>query len=169
VAGGATYVRVDFVSPPAGGPLGMFAYEVAGLGATPQLDPAGGVVSATGATASLNSGACPAITEAPEIIFGYGHIYAVPLSAPPGAWTAMMGGGVQNFWSGYQIATGSGGTYDWSQTAATAGSWGAAVTAIWSGSGQTASQLQLSERTRLRNQESENRKRWKAITGRSPG
>jgi hypothetical protein len=166
--GGATYVRVDASIPSPGGPLGMFAYEVAGLGATPQLDPGGGVASAAGFTASLDSGACPAITAAPEIIFGFGHIYDEALSAPRGAWTTMTGGGPEgNFWSGYQIATGPGGTYDWSQAAASAGSWGSAVVAIWSGSGQTASHLQLSERARLRNQESENRKQWTAITSRS--
>ena len=42
----------------------------------------------------------------------------------------MVGGGVQNFWAGYQIAPSPGNTYDWSQTASSTGSWGAAVTAI---------------------------------------
>jgi hypothetical protein len=134
VAGGATYVRVDPSYPSPGGPLGMFAYEVAGLGAAPQLDPAGGVSSTAGASTStatsVYSGPCPEITQAPEIIFGYGHIYDVTLSAPSGAWTTMIGGGVQNFWSGYQIAAVTGGTYDWTQTAEGTGSWGSAVTAI---------------------------------------
>lgn len=169
VPGGATYVRVDLSYPNPGGPLGMFAYEVAGLGTTPQLDPAGGVASATGFTASLNSGACPAITEAPEIIFGYGHIYDVTLSAPPGAWTTMVGGGVQNFWSGYQIATGPGGTYDWSQAGASAGSWGAAVVAIADPPGQTASQRQAALRAQVSSQETINRKQWTTITGKSSG
>jgi len=169
VPGGATYVRVDATYPNTGGPLGMFAYEVAGLGATPQLDPAGGVASAVGFNTTVESGACPAITKAPEIIFGYGHIYGVTLSAPSGAWTTIAGGGFTNFWSGYQIATGPGGTYDWSQAAATSGSWGSAVVAIADPPAQTASQRQLSERERLRNQESENRKRWMAISKRSSG
>jgi hypothetical protein len=131
VAGGATYVRVNASAPSGGSPLGMFAYEVAGLGPAPQLDPAGGVSSATGTTTTVTSGACPAITQAPEIIFGFGHIYAVALSAPSAAWTTMTGGGSEgNFWSGYQLAAASGGTYDWSQTAAASGSWGSAVVAI---------------------------------------
>ena len=109
VAGGATYVRVDCTTtrPPAA-PLGMFAYEVAGLGDEPQLDPAGGVSStagaSTGTATTVSSGPCPAITQSQEIIFGFGHIYDVTLNAPSGAWTTMIGGGVQNFWSGYQIA-----------------------------------------------------------------
>ena len=158
--GGAAYVRVDCSTPPSGGPLGMFAYEIAGLGSAPQLDPGGGVSSGAGYTASLDSGACPAIIDAPEIIFGFGHIYDVALSAPPGGWTTMTGGGSEgNFWSGYQIATGSGGSYDWSQSAASAGSWGAAVVAIYAGSGQVPAE-------RLRRQERENRRRWRAVTSR---
>ena len=130
VAGSATYVRVDCTYPSPGGPLGMFAYEVAGLGSAPQLDPAGGVSSASGTIVNLNSGACPAITQAPEIIFGFGHIYDVTLSAPNAGWTTIAGGGVQNFWAGYQIADSKGGTYDWSQTANQTGSWGSGVAAI---------------------------------------
>jgi hypothetical protein len=67
--------------------------EVAGLGAAPQLDLAGGVASTAGSTTRLYSGACPAITQAPEIIFGHGHIHHVTLSAPSGGWTTMIGGG----------------------------------------------------------------------------
>jgi hypothetical protein len=130
VADGATFVRMDHTTPVSGGPLGMFAYEVAGLGPAPQLDPAGGVASAIGNDASPDSGGCPAIAEAPELIVGYGHIYAVTLNPPPGAWTTMIGGGVQNFWCGYQLAGATGFTFDWSQTADSDGSWGAAVTAI---------------------------------------
>jgi hypothetical protein len=130
VAGAATFVRVDASAPDPGGPLGMFAYEVAGLGTAPQLDPAGGVASATGYSDRLDSGTCPPIAQSPEIIFGFGHIYHVTLSAPPGGWTTMIGGGVENFWSGYQIASTPGGAYDWSQSAQTTGSWGAGVTAI---------------------------------------
>ena len=169
VAGGATYVRVDCTIPSPGGPLGMFAYEVAGLGAAPQLDPAGGVSSAAGSATAVRSGACPAITESPEIIFGFGHIYDVGLSAPTGGWTALAGGGVQNFWAGYQIATSPGATYSWSQTANSTGSWGAAVTAICaqpSGGGAAVAQARLAEGTRLRQQEAENRKRWERISRR---
>jgi hypothetical protein len=165
--GGSAWVRVDCSIPSPGGPLGMFAYEIAGLGSAPQLDPGGGVASGAGYTASLNSGACPAITEAPEIIFGFGHIYDIALSAPPGGWTTMIGGGPEgNFWSGYQIATGPGGAYDWSQSAASAGSWGSAVVAISPGSGEIPAHLLRSERMRLSHQERENRKQWMAITSR---
>jgi hypothetical protein len=128
--GGESYVRVDCTYPSPGAPLGMFAYEVAGLGAAPQLDPAGGVTSEAGSVTAVNSGVCPAITASPEIIFGFGHIYDVTLSAPSSAWTTMIGGGVQNFWSGYQLASSPGNTYDWSQTAASTGSWGAGIVAI---------------------------------------
>jgi hypothetical protein len=130
VAGGAASVGVDFSTPPEGGPVGIFAYEVAGLGAVPQLDPAGGVTSATGTNTDVDSGPTPAVTEHPEIIFGYGHDYHITLSGLSAAWTAQSGGQVQNLWGGYQIATSAGGTYDWSQTAASDGTWGAAVVAI---------------------------------------
>jgi hypothetical protein len=167
VAGGATYVRVDCTFPSPGGPLGMFAYEVSGLGAAPQLDPAGGVASAVGDSTAIASGACPAITQAPEIIFGFGHIYDVTLSAPTGGWTTIIGGGVQNFWAGYQIAPTSGGTYSWSQTANSVGSWGSAVTAICAKPPAAAAmRLQRAERERLHRLERENRKRWETITRR---
>jgi len=170
VAGGATFVRVDCTIPSPGGPLGMFAYEISGLGAAPQLDPAGGVSSGSGTATAVRSGACPAIVESSEIIFGFGHIYDVSLSAPTGGWTSIAGGGVQNFWAGYQIATTSGGTYSWSQTANSTGSWGAAVTAICpqpsGASGPAATRMQLAERARLRKLELENRKRWETITRR---
>ena len=130
VAGGGTFVRVDVSSPSPGGPLGMFAYEVAGLGSNPQLDPAGGVSSATGTVTTVASGACPAITQSNEIIFGLGHIYDVTLNAPSGAWNTEIGGGVQNFWVGYQIASSPGARYSWTQAANNTGSWGAAVAAI---------------------------------------
>lgn len=171
VAGGGTYVRVDCTYPSPGGPLGMFAYEVAGLGAAPQLDPAGGVASAAGDSTAVASGVCPAITEAPEIIFGFGHIYDVTSSAPSGNWTTMIGGGVQNFWAGYQIAPASGGSYSWSQTANSVGSWGSAVTAICAQppapggvvAGPAALRPLRAERERLRRQERENRRRWETI------
>jgi hypothetical protein len=168
VAGGATYVRTDCTIPSPGGPLGMFAYEVAGLGAAPQLDPAGGLASAVGTATAVRSGSCPAITQASEIIFGFGHIYDVSLSAPTGGWTSIAGGGVQNFWAGYQIATTSGSTYSWSQTASSTGSWGAAVTAICPQppAAPAVMQARLAERVRLRKLELENRKRWETITGR---
>jgi hypothetical protein len=130
VAGGGTFVRVDCTIPSPGAPLGMFAYEVAGLGTNPQLDPAGGVSSGTGTVTTVASGACPAITQSQEIIFGFGHIYDVTLNAPSGSWNTAIGGGVQNFWAGYQIATSPGARYSWTQTANSTGSWGAAVAAI---------------------------------------
>ncbi len=130
VAGGATFVRLDFSSPSPGGPHGMFAYEVAGLGAAPQLDPAGGVAVATGYSATVDSGACPAITQPAEIIFGFGHIYSVNLSAPSSAWTAVIGGSDPDFWTGYQITDISGTTYEWKQAGDGTASWGAGVTAI---------------------------------------
>jgi hypothetical protein len=130
LVGGAASVGLDFSTPPDGGPVGMFAYEVTGLGAAPQLDPAGGVTSATGTGTDVDSGPTPAITQDPEIIFGYGHDYHVTLSDLPPEWTAQSGGLVQNLWGGYQIVTSAGDSYDWTQTAATDGTWGAAVVAI---------------------------------------
>lgn len=130
VAGNATFVRVDPVIPSPGGPHGMFAYEVAGLGTAPQLDPAGGVAMGTGYSASLDSGVCPAITQSAEIVFGFGHIYDPSLSAPASAWTAQMGGGIADFWTGYQVTDLPGTTYEWQQTANGTASWGAGVAAI---------------------------------------
>ncbi len=130
LAGGSTYVRIDAVTPSPGGPHGTFAYEVAGLGAAPQLDPAGGVAIGTGYGSALDSGVCPAITQPLEIVFGFGHIYNPALSAPSSAWTATMGGGVADFWTGYQITDTPGTTFEWTQVANGTASWGAGVTAI---------------------------------------
>ncbi len=130
VPGGATYFRLDAVIPSPGGPHAIVAYEVAGLGTAPQLDPAGGVALGTGYSANLDSGVCPAITQPAEIIFGFGHIYNPTLSAPSSGWTAMTGGSSADFWTGYQIADAPGNTYEWVQTANGTASWGAGVTAI---------------------------------------
>ncbi len=130
VAGNATFVRLDPVIPSPGGPHGMFGYEIAGLGATPKLDPAGGVAMGTGYGAALDSGACPAITQPAEIIFGFGHIYDPNLSPPASAWTAQMGGGIADFWTGYQVTDITGTTFEWKQTADGTASWGAGVVAI---------------------------------------
>jgi hypothetical protein len=176
VPGGETYFRTDCTIPSPGGPLGIFAYEIAGLGTAPQLDPAGGVASAVGNVTSVNSTACPAITQKPEIIFGFGHIYDVSLSAPSSAWTTIAGGGVQNFWAGYQIVANSGGTYDWSQTAASQGSWGSAVCAICvqPGTAGPAAQLRPApvertgaiERARMAKEQIKNRELWERLTKR---
>ena len=71
VAGGATFVRVDCTLPSPGAPLGMFAYEVAGW-VEPAARPGGRRVVGTDAVTTVASGACPAITESQEIIFGLG-------------------------------------------------------------------------------------------------
>ncbi len=130
VPGGATFVRVDPVYPSPGGPHGTFAYEVAGLGAAPRLDPAGGVALGIGYGATVDSGVCPAITQPAEIIFGFGHIYDPDLSPPDSAWTAQMGGSLADFWTGYQITDTSGSTFEWKQSANGTASWGAGVTAV---------------------------------------
>jgi hypothetical protein len=130
VAGNATFFRLNGSYPSPGEPHGTFAYEIAGLGTAPQLDPAGGVASATGNSAAVNSGACPPITQPAEIIFGFGHIYLVNLTAPSAAWTAVIGGTDPDYWAGYQIASVPGGAYDWSQVGPSTGPWGAGVTAI---------------------------------------
>ncbi len=130
VAGGATLVRLDPVYPSPGGPHGMFAYEVAGLGAAPRLDPAGGMATGIGYSATVDSGVCPPITQPAEIIFGFGHIYDPSLSPPSSAWTAEMGGGIADFWTGYQITDTPGTSYEWKQSANGVASWGAAVVAI---------------------------------------
>ncbi|MEP7022217.1 MAG: hypothetical protein ABJB47_00055 [Actinomycetota bacterium] len=177
VAGGSPFVRVEATVPAPGGLLGMFAYEVAGLGAAPQLDPAGGVASRIGSTAggndTLTSGATPAITQAPEIIFGFGHIYAVALNPPSGAWITQTGGGAQNFVGGYQIAAASGGTYSWTETsAAQPGSWGSGVTAICAQPAHAAAKPatvhpgeKVPSRQELRDLVRKGREKWERITG----
>jgi hypothetical protein len=130
LAGGSTWVRIDAVVPSPGGPHGTFAYEVAGLGAAPQLDPAGGVAIGTGYGSTVDSGVCPAITQPLEIVFGFGHIYNPALAAPSSAWTATTGGGAPDFWTGYQITDTPGTTFEWTQTGNGVASWGAGVTAI---------------------------------------
>jgi hypothetical protein len=128
--GGATFVRLDFTYPDPGGPHGTVAYEIAGLGPAPQLDPAGGMAEATGYGNVVASGACPPITQPVEIVFGFGHIYNPALSAPSSAWTAAIAGPDPDVWTGYQITSTTGGTYSWTQTANGTASWGAGVAAI---------------------------------------
>jgi hypothetical protein len=130
VAGGSSFFRLNGSYPSPGGPHGTLAFEIAGLGSAPQLDPAGGVASATGYSATVNSGACPPITQPEEIIFGFGHILSVNLSTPSAAWTAVIGGTDPDFWVGYQIVDVPGSAYDWSQTGTTTGTWGAGIAAI---------------------------------------
>jgi hypothetical protein len=108
----------------------MFAYEIAGLGAAPQLDPVGGVAVATGYSAAVNSGACPPITQPAEINLRVRPHIQRNLSAPSSPWTAVIGGNNPDFWTGYQITDISGTTYQWTQAGDGIASWGAGVAAI---------------------------------------
>lgn len=125
--GGATTTGITFGG--GGSQYGLFAYEIAGLGATPTLDQL--VHNQNGNALNPASGSTPAITAAPEIIFGLALCLGVGLAAPtPAGWTSQAGSSSFG-WAGYQIATSSGGTYSWSQSSGGSGNaWSAGIVTI---------------------------------------
>jgi hypothetical protein len=131
VAGGAATVGVTNTYPSGGGAIGAFALEVANLGPNPVLDPNGGLSIGSGDSTAVACGNTPPMWASADLIVGIGHIYDQALAAPSGSWTYQTGGGAEgNFTVGYQVSMQPGNAYSWSQTAAGAASWGAAVLAI---------------------------------------
>lgn len=122
--GGSVAVGLT-TSFPGGGLTGAMAFEVSGLGATPVLDQSVSATATTGTT--VNTGATGSITAAPELILCADQTYGGSSSNPSGGWTATNIS--TNTWAGYQIATSSGGTYNWTQTV-TSGPWAAGIVTI---------------------------------------
>lgn len=109
IPGGGTTVDVTFAGQ--SGIIGQVAYEVAGLGASPVLDKKTSGGSATGT--AVDSGSTGAITGSPEFVLGCSMAF-VGISSGPSGFTAVHPAG--DMWAGFQIATSSGGSYDWQQT-----------------------------------------------------
>ena len=110
VSGGQTTCSVTFTG---GTCIGLFWYEVSGLGASPALDKSN---SGTSANGTANSGASGAITAAPEIVLGASVGYSLSQNAPSSPWVSQSQ--FSAFcWAAYQIVTSSGGSYTYSQTA----------------------------------------------------
>jgi hypothetical protein len=115
--------------------IGQVAYEVAGLGSSPVRDVS---TSNTAITAgAVDSGTTSGITNAPEFIIGGAMVFGGAGAGAPSGWTYVNPSGDQ--WIGYQIATSSGGTYNWHQAAGGSEPWAAGVATIALSSGQTVS------------------------------
>jgi hypothetical protein len=109
---GQTAVDITFTAGNSG--IGGVAWEVSGLGPSPQLDQSS---SGTSVSATTNSsGTTPAITGAPEFIAAGAMMFSGAGAGSPAGFTVSNPSG--DCWAGYQIATSSGGTYTWSQTSA---------------------------------------------------
>jgi hypothetical protein len=127
--GGSAAVAITMSGSNAISNVGLFYYEVAGLGSAPVLDQSSSGNSGSGSGTAVSSGTTGAITSAPEFILGAGGNDQGAGSGAAG-FTSLNMSGLGNAWAGYQIASSSGGTFSWSQTAAAAARWAAAVVAI---------------------------------------
>jgi len=121
---GQTAVDVTFTAGNSG--IGGVAYEVSGLGTSPSLDQS---TSSSGITSTaVDSGTTSAITAAPEIIIGGAMIFSGAGAGSPAGFTVSNPTG--DCWAGYQVATSSGGTYNWHQAAGGGNPWTAALVTI---------------------------------------
>jgi len=120
-----------------GSVAGVWAVEVAGLGATPTLDQS---ITATGASASIASGTTGATTSAAEFVFAAAGTYAGTTTAPSGgsSWTATTGLSADHLSVGYIIQSSSGQTYVWDQSISNGGTSGWAVAIVTLSTGSTA-------------------------------
>lgn len=108
------------------GQVGVIVYEVSGLGTSPTVDK---IANASGSATAMDSTSTAAITSASEFILGAAATFAGSGAGPTSPWTVI--GPSTHAFAGYQIASSSGGTYDWAQTASASGSpWDAAVVTI---------------------------------------
>lgn len=107
----------------------MVAYEVAGLGAAPNIDQ---IVFNTGTSGAIDSGATLPAQFAPELSIAVGVDFAGDAAGPSGGgWTAVEGTGATSAWVGYQINTTLGTTYEWQQPSTT-GLWIAGIVTLYS-------------------------------------
>ena len=128
VAGGAASFAVTVTNGLSSGNTGIWALDVAGLGAYPTLDQSNTGNGSTG-TATVTSGS---ITQAPELVMAVAKQAATTLTGP-GVWTDQTLGTAI---SGYQIPVSSGSGY----TFAPGGSggaqpWSEVIATVYAGSG----------------------------------
>ena len=89
--------------------VGIAAWEVSGLGASPALDQSS--IASGGTTAAQSSGTTGAITGAPEFIAGALVQDGTPGTLPGSPWSANIVSGTTNTAAQSQIVVSSGGTY----------------------------------------------------------
>ena len=104
---------------------GIFAVEVAGLGASPALDQH---VSNSGSADSVASGTTSSTLHANEFVLGAAAIYSGSGGAPSGGWTTWKP--ASQAWGGYQIAAAKGATFSWAQTASAPQGWAAGIITV---------------------------------------
>ena len=106
---------------------GWVMYEVSGLGTSPAVTQKS--LNHGNNTATVNSGTTPPISVTPAFIVAVSGDTSNTLATPTtGGWALNLLAGYANF--GYQIATSSGGTYNWTQSGGGPGNWGASVAVI---------------------------------------
>jgi len=129
VAGGSASFGLTMTNSQAITAVGIMAWEVSGLGTGPVTDQS---VSADGASTAVSSGATGAIASAPEFVIGFGVQDATVTTIPGAPWasTSVNPGTNNNSFTGYQIATSSGGTYTYSATATVTAKWAAGTVTV---------------------------------------
>lgn len=133
VASAGTSLSITATNSLTGAFVGIIAWEVSGLGASPALDK-----SSTGSgsgSGNQSSGASGNITNAPEFIAGVVVQDGTAGTLPSSPWTntTLPGNGSDNSFAGYQVATSSGGSYTYNAVSGSA-VWNAAVVTIAAGS-----------------------------------
>lgn len=137
VSGGAKTVSVTVSgedTPPFAGAVGLLAYEVAGLGASPALDKSH-TSSATSGTA-VTTGASGSITAVPEIVIGSVVIFGQTMPAVGSPWTSTQFAN-QFSSAGYQIVTSGSSSYTYASTAAASAAWCGGIVTVKGPSGVT--------------------------------
>jgi hypothetical protein len=112
LAGGSAAVAVTVTNGTFGANIGLTAYEVAGLGATPFLDKTSTATNTTGS--AVASGSTAALAGAPAFIVGCSQSSATIDGPLPSGWTNTTVGTAYFEAVGYQTAASPGGTYDYS-------------------------------------------------------
>ena len=127
VAGGSAAVAVTVTNSQNIAPVGIIAYEVAGLGASPVTDQ---TVAADAAGASVSAGPTGPIAQAPEFVLGACVQDGSMSGAASSPWTNVNFTGNANSASSYQLPVASGGTYTYSATLSGTSRWAAGVVTV---------------------------------------
>jgi hypothetical protein len=131
VAGGSKEIGITSVNGTGGANVGLIAWEVAGLGASPSADKSS---EGSGNSTAVSSGASGAITASPEIIVGLAVGYGQTEPGAGAPWTETTFGS-DFIYAGYQIAASSGGSYTYAMTGGSSAPWAALVATVKGPSG----------------------------------
>jgi hypothetical protein len=128
--GGSAAVALAMSGSSAISAVGLAVYEVAGLGASPQLDRQ--MKNCTNATVgtgtAVDSLATTAVEYAGEFVLAVGVSDQGSSSGPASPWVNSELS--VNSWTGYQLPASAGGTFEWAQTASGAANWSAGVVCV---------------------------------------